>query len=333
MTETNASSGRGWRRVLGGIALACGIAAAPAMAQPVKLTIGIGEGTDYTLELMPLRKELTPGQGRDYTLDIQMFRGSDARNKAYLSGALEGATGSAAALLNAAASGLELTIVASVTQKPLQGSFHPQFVVLADSPIKSVADLKGKTIGINGFRSTIQLLAVLALQKAGLNPDRDVTFAPAGFGVQATALRTGKLDAAILIQPFYEMENRKGGIRTLFAGNEALPHDTEGQVLFFHPAFLQKNGAVVRSFLKDFVAVVRYYNAQTKQARQDLLDANLVKIPGDIFLALQDYHRASDARVSIEALRVEQDAQIAAGYQKQAIDPAKIVDLSYLPAQ
>ncbi len=84
------------------------------------------------------------------------------------------------------------------------------------SPIRSVKDLKGKTIGLNGLREAFELGARLALLDAGLDPDRDVKWAVVPPPNMGEALRTGKVDLASLSQPFYAAEEARGGIRTLF---------------------------------------------------------------------------------------------------------------------
>jgi phosphonate transport system substrate-binding protein len=48
-------------------------------------------------------------------------------------------------------------------------------VVKQDSPVKSLKDLKGKSLGMPPKVSAVSFMNRVALKKAGLNPDRDVT--------------------------------------------------------------------------------------------------------------------------------------------------------------
>ncbi len=67
------------------------------------------------------------------------------------------------------------------------------------SAIRTVADLRGKNIGIQSHASAALPYARAVLRAAGLNPDTDVTFLPVGVGAQAaTALRGGQVDALAL---------------------------------------------------------------------------------------------------------------------------------------
>jgi phosphonate transport system substrate-binding protein len=70
--------------------------------------------------------------------------------------------------------------------------------VPADSPIKTVADLKGKTVAFSDPGSTSgNLMPRYAMIKAGLNPDKDVKIEFAGGHPQSLlALVNGKVDAA-----------------------------------------------------------------------------------------------------------------------------------------
>jgi ABC-type nitrate/sulfonate/bicarbonate transport system substrate-binding protein len=307
------------------------IPAGPAAAQaPLPLKIGYTPTGDTQMVLIKLKPEIARHAGKEYTVDFEEFRGTDMRFRAYLSGALTGATGSANSVMAAASKGVDLVVVASLCKESSKG-FNTEFRVVDNSPIKSIADLKGKTIGINALNSSTQLWAKVLLDRAGLNPDRDVTFLVMNFAVQPEALRSGKVDVAVLTQPFAHFEDVKGGSHVLFTAKTAMPYDEELQVLFFPRDFLLKNGRVVRAFLEDLVLATKYYLDKPEEARAALVDAKLIDVPKDVYFKMKDYYRAPDAKVDMDSLRQMQDELIKAGYQKERIDPAKLVDMSYLP--
>lgn len=67
-----------------------------------------------------------------------------------------------------------------------------------DSPIKSVAELKGKKIGVSSMGSSGVTYGKAFLAKAGLQIPQDAQYLPVGVGGQgATALRTGAVDAVV----------------------------------------------------------------------------------------------------------------------------------------
>ncbi|MBI3126476.1 MAG: ABC transporter substrate-binding protein [Candidatus Tectomicrobia bacterium] len=69
--------------------------------------------------------------------------------------------------------------------------------VPANSPVKSVKDLKGKNIGISEPGGGEVPMVKAALQGAGLNPDKDVRLIPIGEGSPATfeAIKSGRVAA------------------------------------------------------------------------------------------------------------------------------------------
>ena len=70
--------------------------------------------------------------------------------------------------------------------------------VVEDSPITSVAQLKGKRIGVQSMGSAGTTFGRAFAQDAGLDPQTDINFLPIGVGAQAlTTLRQKLVDAAI----------------------------------------------------------------------------------------------------------------------------------------
>jgi NitT/TauT family transport system substrate-binding protein len=80
----------------------------------------------------------------------------------------------------------------------LNGVIDTRISVLADSGINTVADLKGKTIGVFSLASGAIPLLKSYLAANGLDPNRDVNLIPVGLGAQPVdALRTNKVQALI----------------------------------------------------------------------------------------------------------------------------------------
>jgi ABC-type nitrate/sulfonate/bicarbonate transport system substrate-binding protein len=301
-----------------------------ALAQAVPIRLGHGPAAEEQLWLMKAKPDLTPGQGKDYTMDFQLFRGTDQRFKAVEAGQLDVFTGSAASTILAWSQGFDFKAMASISRESNKG-FVVQYMVLQDSPVKTVPDLKDKTVGNNAARSSIELWARLALAKHGLNPDRDVSWAIVPFPSQGEAVRSGKIDVGAFPQPFAAAEIGKGGLRTLFTSREGNPSDEEVQLVLVAKEFAAKHQAALRSFLADFVAATKFYLEKPREARLALLDSQLVRLPRDLFLGMQDHYRDPSGRISMEAMKAAQDAMLKIGYQKQPVDIEKFVDLSLLP--
>ena len=220
--------------------------------------------------------------------------------------------------------------MASISMESSKG-FVTQYAVLADSPIRAIPDLKGKTIGNNAARSSIELWARMALVKHGLNPDRDVTWAIVPFPAQGEALRAGKLSIAALPQPFAAAEMARGGIRTLFTSKEGIPFDEELILLLVTEDFAARHAAALRAFMGDFVAATRFYVERPREARKALIDAKLVRIPEQLYIEMADNYRNPTARIDVAALEKAQEVMLAQGHQKTRVEPAAFVDMGYLP--
>lgn len=64
------------------------------------------------------------------------------------------------------------------------------------SPRRDLADLRGATIGVSALGTSGYLIARAAVQAAGLDPEKDVTWLPVGVAAQAAAaLDSGQVDA------------------------------------------------------------------------------------------------------------------------------------------
>ena len=301
-----------------------------AAAEPVKIRVGRGSAAEEQLWLMAAKPELARSQGTAYKLELTNFPATDKRFVAFEAGELDIATGSANSVILFASTGAQVNAIASISQESRKG-FFTQYMVKKESPIASVKELKGKTIGINGFNSSIHLWAILALQQAGLDPAKDVTFVPVPFPAQGEALRAGKIDVGAFPQPFAKLQEDQGGSRVLFTSKDGVPFDEELMLLVARPQFLKNNSVAVRAFLADLIAATRYYAEHPKEARQALIDSKFVRLAPEVYFRMTDYYRTPSARIDIDALRKMQDLQIKIGWQEKAADIGKLVDLSYLP--
>jgi len=78
------------------------------------------------------------------------------------------------------------------------GTLYPnitQVVVKADSGIKSITDLKGKTVSVGSPNSGTEVIALRLFEAAGLDPDEDLSKRGLGVGESAQAIRDGSIDA------------------------------------------------------------------------------------------------------------------------------------------
>jgi ABC-type nitrate/sulfonate/bicarbonate transport system substrate-binding protein len=320
------------KKVLGFAAI---VVSCTALAQePTLIRFGRGFAAEEQVWLMSARPDLTPNQGKQYQLKQILFQANPDRFQAYIAGELDAGTAPGAAGVGfVRAQGVDMKIVASICQEASGRQwFSTTYMVKDDGPIRSVKDLKGGTVGVVGYKTATDLWARAGLLNAGLVPDKDAKVFSLGFPAMGEAVRTGKIQAGTFVEPFYSAEVAKGGLRKLFTAVEAVGYDHELLDVWFGEKFLKAHPDVVRAFLSDYVAVTRYYLANTEQAKRDLHKAGFVRTPLDIYLRNADWKRDPNARVNVESLKkLATFMQQKLGWLDKPIDVDEMVDQSYLP--
>jgi ABC-type nitrate/sulfonate/bicarbonate transport system substrate-binding protein len=294
--------------------------------------MGVGISSEEQAWLMKARPDLTPGQGKDYTYDMSIFRSGGERLTAFQAGQLDALTSSTTGVLFAASKGVSLVVPVSMARESLQ-TFSTSYLALADSDV-SPTNLKGKTIGINGYRTSIELYARIALAKAGLDAERDVKWLVVPLPETAEALRQRKIDLGVFPSLFAFVAFKEGGFRKVFdsAGISGIEEEFD---IAFSPDFVKKNRAVVKSWIADFISVTRYLAEHPVDARKSLLDSKLVQVDPAIYLAMtpkDDLLRTVAATTPDAAMFVRlQDELLKVKFMDARVDIGKVVDTSLLP--
>jgi len=144
---------------------------------------------------------------------IEKIASSAAVLAAQEKGQVDITAGSYVAYIAAQAAGARFRILAEASA--LQPDTRV-LVISANSPIKSVNDLVGKKIGLNGTNSIGTLLISALLAQRGISPAK-VTFVtdPGGFPAMPAGLRDGTWDAAFLAEPYVTVAGENYGEREL----------------------------------------------------------------------------------------------------------------------
>lgn len=300
-----------------------------AAAEPVKMRLGYGAAAEEQVWLLIAKPQLGKNYGKAYTLDATQFASSSKRAQAFEADAIDLASGSANGVIFAAAEGVTAKIIASISRESTR-AFSTSYYVKADSPIKTVKDLKGKTVGINGFSTSGHLWVKAALEKNSLS-DSDVTIVPIPFPAMEQSLNAGKIDIGEFPQPFAALLEKHMKVRKIFNAKYGVPFDEELIVLIGKDAFLKAHAAAIRALLSDLKDSTKFYLDHPREARQILIDAKMVRVSPDVYLDMDDYYRDPTLRPSVADLEKMQAFQMKAGFQKKSVDVKTLVDASYLP--
>jgi NitT/TauT family transport system substrate-binding protein len=129
------------------------------------------------------------------------------------------------------------------------------FVSKKGSPVKTIADLRGKAVGYTSPGSASQAILELSLKKAGIDSREVKSRAMGGINESVTALLSGGLDAAVMMEPIYTQNSSP--FQIVFRGGDYYPAFQQ-TVLITKESYLQQNPETVRRFLHAFQKAVDY---------------------------------------------------------------------------
>jgi ABC-type nitrate/sulfonate/bicarbonate transport system substrate-binding protein len=317
------------------IAFVAGVfcAAIAAAQEPTLIRFGRGFAAEEQVWLMSARPDLAPNQGKKYQLKQILFQANPQRFQAYLAGELDAGTAPGLSVIFARAQGVDMKVVANICQEAAGPNwFSTTYMVKDDGPVKTIQDLKGGTIGVVEYKTATDLWARAGLLNGGLAPDKDVKVFSLGFPAMGESVRSGKIQAGTFVEPFYSAEMAKGGLRKLFTAREAVGYDHELLDVWFGEKFLKAHPDVVRAFLADYVAVTKYYLANTDQAKRDLHKAGFVRTPVDIYVKNADWKRDPEARVNVDSLKkLATFMHDKLHWLEKPVNVDQMVDQGYLP--
>lgn len=242
------------RAVLGFIAaFALSAHASPTLAQQQKpetssITIGLSVN-DSTF--LPIYLSETAGFYKAEGLNVKVlaFRGGSDLTRALVAGSVHVAVAAPTSVLAA--------INAGENVKVFFGGFNQApFFWYAAPPIKTLADLKGKRIGITRFGSSTDALTRFALSTVKLDPKTDVRIIQGGGSPERlAAMETKQIDAGIFTWPHnFAAEDR--GYNLIAKQSDFMP-DFPIQSFYAMQTFIEKNPQTLRGVLRAFVRAVR----------------------------------------------------------------------------
>lgn len=149
--------------------------------------------------------------------------------------------------------------------------FRVGIVVPANSAIKSIADLKGKTLGVP-FGSSTHRVALQQLQAAGLIPNQDVKILNIDIQEQNEIVKSGGSDSWKGLDAFASWDHHianyenKGWAR-LITNNTALG------VIMMSDKYMKANPDAATKFLSSFKMSYLYYSQHQEDANKWFADA------------------------------------------------------------
>jgi NitT/TauT family transport system substrate-binding protein len=264
------------------------IGRAQAVEKP-KLTIAVG-GKNL-LYYLPLTVAEVRGYLKDEGLDVTIadFAGGSRALQALVGGSADIVSGAFEHTINMQVKGQRLRAFV------LQGR-APQ-IVLGINPktmpnFKSVADLKGKKLGVTAPGSSTNVLANFVLGKVGLKPG-DVSIIGVGAGSGAVAaMRSGQIDAISNLDPVITLLARSGDLkivsdtRVVAEADRVFGGPMPAACLYTQQAFLDKNPQTAQALANAIVRADKWIQGAG---------------PADIIKAVPESYLLGDRAVYIDA--------------------------------
>jgi NitT/TauT family transport system substrate-binding protein len=156
-------------------------------------------------------------------------------------------------------------------------------VVKNDSPYKSIKDLAGKKIAVNGINS-INHLSILTIADFHGVDGKGLKFLEVPFPNQPVALKEGAVDAASMLEPFITISEGEGITREIFNGFYP-PEVIERYMVagwFAKKSALEKDKDKIGRFLKAINKATDFINKNPDQlpdiiSKNTKLDVNVVR--------------------------------------------------------
>src|SRR5215207_3680447 len=205
------------RTFAGGTALAAAALALPALrAQPrlekTKISLAVGGKAAFYYLPLTISEQLGYFKAEGLDLEISDFAGGARALQAVVGGSADVCSGAFEHTINLQSKNQMFQAFVLQGRAP-QIAFG---VSTKNMPnYKTVADLKGKRIGVSAPGSSTNMMANLVLSRAGLKPG-DVSFIGVGTAAGAlTAMRSGQIDAMSNTDPVMTMLEQKGEVKII----------------------------------------------------------------------------------------------------------------------
>jgi len=264
------------------------IGRAQALEKP-KVTVAVG-GKNL-LYYLPLTIAETRGYFKDEGLEVTVadFSGGSRALQALVGGSADVVSGAFEHTINMQVKGQRLRAFV------LQGR-APQ-IVLGVNPktmpnFKSIADLKGKKLGVTAPGSSTNVLANFVLAKVGLKPT-DVSIIGVGAGNGAVAaMRAGQIDAISNLDPVITLLTRSGDLKILSDTRVVAEADRvfggamPGGCLYTMQTFLDKNPQTAQALANAIVRADKWIQGAGA---------------GDIIKAVPENYLLGDRAVYVDA--------------------------------
>lgn len=233
-----------------------------------KITIMVGGITK--LIYLPARLTEQLGYFKDEGLDVELLSqpaGVDAENE-LLAGAVQAVVGFYDHTIDLQTKGKDVKAIVVFGQVP--GEVEMVSTKAAET-VKSMADVKGKTLGVTGLGSSTSFLTQYLAGQHGI-PSTQYTMLPVGADASfIAAIKQGRIDAGMTTEPTVSALQKSGDakvlvdMRTVEGTKAALGGTYPGSSLYVQAAWADSHKAEAAKLAHAFVRTMQFINTHSAE--------------------------------------------------------------------
>jgi NitT/TauT family transport system substrate-binding protein len=226
------------------------------------------------------------------------------------------------AVVGGAVAGLPVRIVAGFLD-------NWPMTLIAQPELKTLKDLKGKTLGISSFGATPDVGARLMIKQAGIDPEKDIKILALGSdAARLTALKQRIVDV-VVISPPADAQMERQGYKILARAYELFSFPYLG--LGTHLKKIREKPDEIRRVIKATIRANRFIRDNRDEAVRALIAWG--KVEPEFAYASYDALRNlfnADGAVPEDGLKLVIDQARRSAKVTREVAPSEVVDLSFL---
>jgi NitT/TauT family transport system substrate-binding protein len=306
------------------VAFALMVASAAAAADRVR----VGKAVPFAWTFTPIDVGIAVGTFAKQGLELEVtgFAGDARVQQALVSDSIDFGLGSGAGM-GFLAKGVPAKAVAAMAGAPMNMSM----VVLYNSPIKTLDDIKGKKIGITTVGSLTDWLLKRVVAQKNWAPT-DVTAVTVG-GMESTkaALKTGQIDGVVIaLELGYALEAAKEW--RVVAPLAPFAPDFHTHVIFARDDLIANKPALVERFLRGWFETIAFMRANKERTVE--LTAKVLNLDPAVISRVYDEQIkifTADGRFDPKALVVIRQSLVEMGILQQVPEDSVMFTTRFLP--
>ncbi|AVT35606.1 ABC transporter substrate-binding protein [Plantactinospora sp. BB1] len=274
------------------------------------------------VDVAPLHLGIAKGFFKEQNIEVEVVNttGGSIAVTGVVSGQFDFAFGNVVSLITARSQRIPvkaITVGNSSTGKP--GADFGGVVVPPDSPITDAAGLAGKNIAINNLNNITDTTTRASIRKAGGDPS-NIKWTELPFPDMPAAVLGKRVDAAMVVEPFFTIAQNQGARVVAYNFAEAIPNMTVAAYFSTEQTITQKADLTGR-FKTAMETSLKYAQEHPDEARQVLQTYTKIEPAVAAKITLP----AWPAEINRESVQTLADLMLTDGLLKEKVDVAELL--------